>query len=377
MSNQLERLSRVLAKSFNLEPKVLEQSFRLASEADIPAVGKMRRQVFGAAINADDEGYLKWRYFSHPGCPSTLWIFEYRGVVIGAMGTEPVELINHDKCEPAIRSMDAIVDPEFDNRGLGAWMTLFLQARYDCILVCGGNDNSRSMLRKLFRALPARQGYKLMLASNSYLKSKTATPLAALISPAVNAVLSGYHHFKWRKLASPDGVTFEALASIDDLIEILPATPGFLGSVKVYRSKDYLAWRYRENPLASFRVIGAFRGEQLLGYAIYNLDGNCAKDAVNLGRIVDWDIFTNDTITDLLACLIHQVVKDCRASKVEQILITLSDKVSAEAAEKTGFILRNPDSELFVYHKSAQPGDAIFSPQCWYQSISDSDAEGV
>ncbi len=377
MPSQLERLSRVLAQSFNLETRVLEQSFRLASEEDILAVRNMRRRVYDAQINANDEDYLKWRYFRHPGLPSTLWVFEYQGAVIGAMGTEPVELINGDKCEPAIRSMDAIVDPEFDNRGLGAWMTLVLQARYDCILVCGGNEKSRSMLRKLFHPLPMRQGYKLMLASNSYLKSKTAAPVAALISPAVNLLLAGHHRMKWLRLSTAGNVAFRTLDSIDDLIELLPATPGFLGAVKVYRSREYLAWRYRDNPLGTFRVKAAFSGERLLAYAIYNVDGGSAKGPVGIGRIADWDIFTTEAGKGLLPLLFKQVVVEFSHMKVEQILITLSDEVSAEAAEKTGFILRNPDSELFVYHKSAQSGDPIFSPGSWYQSISDSDAEGI
>jgi hypothetical protein len=356
---------------------VLQQSFRLASKDDIPAVGNMRRRVFGAQINANDENYLKWRYFSHPGLASTLWIFEYQGAVIGAMGTEFVELINGDRCEPAIRSMDAIVDPEFDNRGLGAWMTLVLQARYDCILVCGGNEKSRSMLRKLFHPLPMRQGYKLMLASNSYLQRKTAAPVAALLSPVVNILLAVHHRMKWLRLSAPGNVELRTLKSVDELIEILPATPGFLGEVKVYRSREYLAWRYRDNPLGTFRVKAAFSGGRLLGYAIYNLDGGNARDPVAIGRIADWDIFTTEATRDLLALLFQQVAKDCGRLKAEQIFITLSDEMSAEAAAKTGFILRNPDSEFFVYHKSAQPGDAIFSPGSWYQSISDSDAEGI
>lgn len=256
-------------------------------------------------------------------------------------------------------------------------MTLVLQERHSCILVCGGNANSRSMLKKLFHTLPARQGYKLMLASNGYLKKKRGAPLAGLLAPAINLGLACHHRLKWLKLASPEGVDIRTIGSIDELIELLPATPGLLGAVKVYRSAKYLGWRYRDNPRASFLVKGAFRENQLLAYAIYSLDANAEKETINLGRIVDWDIFTTETPSAILSSLYLEVIRHSRRSGAEQIFMTLNDKISAEAAEKSGFVLRDPNSELFVYCKDAQPDDPIFSPELWYQSISDSDADGI
>jgi hypothetical protein len=377
MSSQLERLSSALAKSFKLSTRELAQSFRLATMQDIAAVSDMRRQVFCADIMDNDEEYLQWRYFSHAGFPSNLWIFDYQGATIGAMGTEPVELINCGKQGAAIRSMDAIVDPEFDGRGLGAWMTLMLQERYDCILVCGGNANSRSMLKRLFHTLPARQGYKLMLASNGYLRKGSIAPFAGVIAPAINLMLACHHRLKWLQLSPPEDVEFRTIDSIDKLLDILPDAPGSLGTVKVYRSGKYLAWRYRDNPRASFFVKGAFRQEQLIGFAIYNLNIDSTKETLNVGRIVDWDIFTGEATAEVLSGLYLEVIKQSGLSGAEQLLVTLNDKVSAEAAEKVGFILREPDSELFVYCKDAKPDDPIFSPELWYQSISDSDTEGI
>ena len=94
MSKQFKRLSTVFAKSLGLSTEQLEASFRLATIEEVQTVSSMRRRVFGCSIKDDDERYLEWRYYSHPGFSSTLWVFEYRGEVIGAMGTEPVELLN-------------------------------------------------------------------------------------------------------------------------------------------------------------------------------------------------------------------------------------------------------------------------------------------
>lgn len=377
MSSQFKRLSQVLAKSFNLDTEEMVQSFRLATLEEVPAVSTMRRKVFGPDISDTDEDYLIWRYFRHDGFPSTLWIFEYQGAIIAAMGTEPVELVRCGQLEPAIRSMDAIVDPEFDSRGLGAWMSLVLQERHNCILVCGGNDNSKSMLRKLFKSLPARQSYKFMLASNGYLKKKRIAPVAALIAPAINLLLACNHRLKWLRLSAPKDVEIRAIDSIDELIARLPDSPGLLGTVKVHRSGNYLAWRYRDNPRADFMITGAFRQAQLLGYVIHTLNTDNSAEAIRIGRIVDWDSFAQDAGTEILSSLYVEAIKHSRLAGAEQIVITLNDKQSTEAAEKAGFMLRESDSELFVYYKDAKPDDPIYCAELWYQSTSDSDAEGI
>jgi hypothetical protein len=374
MSSQFQRLSKVLAKSFKLSHEELIQSFRVASATDITAISNMRRQIFGSGIHNDDKEYLKWRYFRSSDLPSTLWVLEYKGAIIAAMGIEPVEIINCGKREPAIRGMDVMVDPEFDNRGLGAWMALVLQERHTCILVCGGNDNSKSMLRKLFHSMPARQYYKLMLRSNGYLKKKAIAPIAKVIALIINPLLTCHHHLKWRQIAPAADVTVYDIESIDELTRFLPEATGLLGEIKVHRSAEYLSWRYKKNPRANVRIVGAFKKNQLIGYVIYDLS---TIDTIKIGRIVDSDIFSPESIAKNLSALYLHAAKCSQRLGAEQILITLNDNASIEAAKHTGFIVRETDSELFVYYKDAKPDDPIYLPDLWYQSTSDSDAEGI
>ena len=376
MSSQFKRLSKALAKSLKLTVEALEKSFRPATIDDLSAVSNMRRREFLAEIKDNDEEYLEWRYFRHAGYSSTLWVFDYQNAVVGAMGTEPVELLICGKGESAIRSMDVIVNPDVGIRGLGAWMTLALQERNSCILVCGGNDSSMSMLKKLFQTLAVRQTYKLMLASSGSLKKKKIAPIAEIIAPAVNIFLACHRRLKWLIISPPKDVEIRSIEHIDELIAHLPDTPGLLGSVKVHRSGRYLAWRYRDNPRASFMIVGAFRQGQLLAYVIYNLNTNSGTENINFGRIVDWDMFSNDACVEILSSLYVEVVKHFIAFGAEQIIITLNDKTSSSAAKKAGFILREAGSDLFVYKKDAKPDDPIFSPELWYQSISDSDTKG-
>ncbi len=172
MSNQFIRLTKVLARSFKLDEEQILSSFRLASLDEISNVSSLRRQIFGAEINEDDEIYLKWRYFDREGYPATLWVFEYEKQIIAALGTEPVQLWKNGEYQAALRNMDAIVEPRFNSRGLGAWMTLALQNQNNCVLVTGGNENSTSMLNKLFTNLAVKNNFKIILHSYHFLHNK-------------------------------------------------------------------------------------------------------------------------------------------------------------------------------------------------------------
>lgn len=374
MSSQFTRLSAVLAKSLSLSIDQLTQSFRPALATEISLISNMRRQIFGRSIKDSDEEYLAWRYFRSTDSPSTLWVFEYQGAIIAVIGTEPVELVNCGKHEAAIRNMDAMVDPLFNNRGLGAWMSLMLQERHTCILVCGANNNSRSMLRKIFHGMPARQNRKLILASEGYFQKRVIPPIAGVMSLITNALLACRHHFKWEKISAPKNVEILTINSIEELCDLMPNGAGYLGDIKVHRSRNYLDWRYRDNPQADVMITGAFKQKKLLGYAVYHLN---TETQFKVGRIVEWDIFSENDRTRILSSIYLQVIMRLKNAGAKEILITLNDKTSIDSAKNTGFILRESDSEIFVYYKGAKSDDPIYSPERWYQSISDADAEGV
>ena len=230
------------------------------------------------------------------------------------------------------------------------------------------------MLRKIFHSMPARQNRKLILASEGYFHKRVIPPIAVVMSLITNVLLACRHHFQWKKISAPKNVEIFTINSIEELCDLLPNSTGHLGDIKVHRSRSYLDWRYRDNPQADVMIIGAFKEKKLLGYALYHLN---TETQFKIGRIVEWDIFSENDRTRILSSIYLQVIMHLKKTGAKEILITLNDKTSIDAAKSAGFILRESDSEMFVYYKGAKSDDPIYSPEHWYQSISDADAEGI
>jgi hypothetical protein len=318
---------------------------------------------------------LRWRYFDRPGYSSTMWVFDFSDQVIAALGTEPVELSREGGIEPALRNIDAIVDPEYDGRGLGAWMTLAMQSQNSCVLVTGGNENSTSMLKKLFTALPVRKSFKIMLHSRFFLEQKFQYPfISRLISPLFDFAFKYYLSMKWVSRALPDNLLLVHFSDVNELLELILDPVGCLGEVKVVRSKAYLKWRYVDKPGSRFWAVGALDNGKLLAYVIYSVDKGRKPDSIREGKIVDWYITSKANATEILASLFVAAAKEMKKRDADEILLVLNDSISEQAAISAGFVFRDLQSDFFVYQSESSDSRHIFSPDAWYQSLGDADS---
>ena len=374
MSNQFNRLTTVLARSFKLDEDQIVSSFRLANLDEVSKVSSLRRQVFGAEIKEDDEIYLKWRYFNREKYPSTLWVFEYNKQVIAALGTEPVQLWKNGEYHAALRNMDAIVEPRFNSRGLGAWMTLALQNQNNYVLVTGGNENSASMLNKLFTRLPVKKNFKIILHSYHFLRNKISNDyIARIISPVVDLTLYLFLNLKWLLISGPNRWKIKHYKDIHLLLPNITDQKGLLGKVKVVRTRDYLKWRYVTNPCIQFYAVGLFNDDVLKGYVIYTYSKAEDSRAVSSAYIMDWDIFSKPEKIRTLSSLFKALIKELKNRGMDEINIVLNDSDSSQAAKKSGFIFRYTDPNFFVFGKNLPEDDLIFSSDAWYHSLGDSD----
>lgn len=374
MSSQFKRLTKVLARSFELDEEKILSCFRLATLDDILKVSSLRRQVFGDEITDEDEKYLKWRYLERDGYSSTLWVFEYNKQIIAALGTEPVQLWRNGEIRSALRNMDAIVEPDYNSRGLGAWMTLAIQSQNDCVLVTGGNENSTSMLNKLFTSLVVKKHFKVILHSYHYLHNKLSNDLLVrLISPIVDMSLLLFLKIKWLYITRPGTWNIEFISDINRLLPYIDDQPGLLGKVKVLRSAEYLKWRYADNCCARFHAVAIFDNNVLLGYLIYTCDKAKGADALTEGYIMDWNVFSTPEIHRVLSLLFKISIREIKNRGADEVNLDLNDSDSSHAAKASGFIFRYADPKFFVFSNDLAENDLIFSPDAWYHSLGDSD----
>lgn len=375
--NQFERLSKVLAKSFEIDEQSLLSRFRLAEPEEIARVSALRRQVFGnEEIKENDELYLKWRYFDREGYAKTLWVFEYEYKIIAALGTEPVDLWHDGRIIKALRNMDVIVDPSYNNRGIGAWMTLAMQKTNDCILVTGGNENSASMLAKLFTRLSVKKHYKIILHSRYFLSNKLSKDSTArLISPFFDLFSNLRLLYKWVFIKESPDWRVEQFNSISQILPFIPndRLVGSFGRVKVLRTAEYLKWRYAPSERNQIRAFALFEQTDLLGYVISLTENVTTGDSLSRAFIMDWDVFSKSENEKILTSLLKASLKELKQAGMDEINMMLSDAASASAATRAGFIYRYEDPNFFVFHKKADKAAPIFSADAWYHSLGDAD----
>lgn len=374
MSDQFKRLTKVLAKSFSLNDESLQSCFRIAEVEEISKISALRRHVFEDEIKDNDELYLSWRYFGREQNTSTLWVFEFDNRIIASMGTEPVDLWYNGKIIKALRNMDAIVDPGYNSRGLGAWMTLAMQNTNDCVLVTGGNKNSSSMLNKLFTALNVRKNYKIILHSQYFLRNKINNAvIIKILTPFLDTLLALYLNIKLSFITQPESWKIEYYDDIQSLLPYVKEQTGVLGKVRVLRSDSYLNWRYSMNPCSKFNVLAMFDGQNCLGYVIYIIFGSVGSSMALEAYIMDWDVFNESSKSQILSSLFKATVREIQARGMDEINVELNDKDSERSAMDTGFIFRYEDPNFFVFHKNLSSDDDLFSAGAWYHSLGDSD----
>lgn len=361
-----------MAKSFGLTDSELLANFKPAREDQLKQVCQLRQQVFGGFDPQEDERYLKWRYLSHPKCDSCLWVFEHNDKVIAAIGCEPVELVCEDKTLDAIRSMDIIVAPEYDGRGLGAWMNLYMQTHHACVLASGATESSFSMLKKMTTSLPVRKNYRLLFKTQHLIANKLGSPLAAVfVAPVLDTWLKIKRTVCRAKLNNLENhLTIREIQSVDELIAKLPDHQGVLGEVKVLRNKDYLRWRYGNNPNYQFNIHGLFSNNQLIGYVISRITN---EDQSIQGDILDWDLFEQENQANRLAHLFISAVDNAITLGAEYMLILLNDEITEESIRNIGFGLTKIDSRFFIHCNHPEEWAPIFEAKNWYQSFSDFD----
>lgn len=374
MSKQFNRLSRILAKSFKLDEERLHTSFRLARLDDIPSVSDLRIKVFGDSIKAYDREYLQWRYFGREGYPSTLWVFDYNDQVIAALGTEPVEVWIEDHIEPALKNMDAIVEPKFDGRGLGAWMTLAIQEKNVFVLVAGGNENSTSMLDKLFTALPARNNYKIIFNAGNFLEQKFHNSnFIRLITPVVNLMAYLFYSLLWLTRSVPGHLSLRYFKGVDQLIDHIENPIGCIGDIKVVRTQSYLKWRYADNPGTDYYTVALFDQDKLVAYVLYKYEDGWGQGATRMGQIIDWYVKLPGHARDILTFLFIASVKDLKQKGSDEVMMVLTDDLSHQSAKAAGFSFRYVESTFFVYHSQSEENSSIYSAKAWYHSLGDTD----
>ena len=113
------------------------------------------------------------------------------------------------------------------------------------------------------------------------------------------------------------------------------------------RNKEYLNWRYGQNPLHEFHVIKLLKKNSVCGYAIFNFSSD--------KRMIVYDLFSdasNGVERNLIACLLI-TAKRHGFETIEISLLIPNPWIST--LKKYGFISRPSPSEVYAFLSDNSP----------------------
>jgi hypothetical protein len=376
VKDSFERLIPYVSQSFGLSQDELVRSYRPAMESELPNILAFRRLV-NDGMWWDDRAFVEWRYFSRKTSTgeSPYWIFVWNGEVVGACGLEPVSLVVDGVPLEATRTLDIMVRPDLDGRGLGAFMNLVLFRHFPITMVTGSNAKSHQMLMRMFHHVTDLKFWKFVIHARSVVENRVSLgPFTPLMTSSINLILAvtRLRH----RVAPPEGCSIREIDTFDSRVVELSKMCELPGRVLVRRSDDYLNWRFVHNPRCRYRILGAFRGTRLEAYVVTRLNvarPNPRREA----EIVDWLAApVTDAGSTVLPALIQAGTDGLQRDGAELVSCAAVSRDLAPLMEAVGFRFR-PGERLpfFVRAADASLQERLSSADSWFLTRGDVDVE--
>lgn len=340
----------------------------------------LRRDVSGD-IAWNDERYVRWRYFDNPykvNGEVPYLVFEREGTIIGGVGLEPITILHEGKTIPAVRSLDIMVRPEFEGRGLGALLNLEVLDRFTTVMTLNTNNKSTHLVIKLFQRMSDLPIYFMICKTESLLSKHLH--LGALSGPASylsDALFSILRHTRSRHL--PPNFELRRLERFDSSVDLMRRVePGaYPDIISVQRDKEKLNWRFFSNPRRDYRALGAMRNGALVGYVVYCVKPTEAGDVCE-GVIADWHSIEVPEIgrNRLVSLLLHEAVELLIGEGASVIRCLASDPGSWAALDKNGFYRKaHQVCPFFIQSSDAGLRKSLTEGNRWFVTDFDNDVE--
>lgn len=378
---QFERLTKGLARSLGYTADQLLSGFSPAEMEDLDAVIRFRKENLGVTPHWDEKGYFTWRYsFSVPDSGmrrgNDLWLVKIDGEILGMIGAQRMPLQVDSETVEAIHPMDLLVANRINGGGLGAWMQLALNRTTDILVVIGANDNSASMVQRIFHPMPSRPVWKLMLNTRDFLLRHIGIGfVAGALSVVLNPWFRGMVYLKIHRHIDA-GLEARDLSVFPQEVEQLSRSHGG-GFLFRPRSADFLNWKFVENPNMHYERVGYYRSGQLVGYVVTQLSDATPGRSFTV-KIVDFLWREEGNIagrSGLPEALFAATIVRFRKRGASLIKVSTYGARARGIVKAVGFIQRDENLLFSLSCNVSELESTVYQPERWFLTDADAHAE--
>jgi len=305
-------------------------SFRKSVQEDVSRISEFRKNYFryNSSLRCYEPEYYAWKCFSNPCQKGEMWLSEMNGEIVGLCTLTPKKMKVMDAFVDGAEAGDSFTRPDF--RRLGISTQLNMSARESTlsrgITLLYNVPGRLSWLRdstKLGHAEVPIKLYQLfkplniswMLNNNHVISRRLKITLysTAFQWPLTAVVCFLKSRFCHHIPGFSSGIFVQKVEQFPDDIDIFGEQAARSFDVMLVCNRNYLNWRYLENPDKYSIYIAADNKQNTLGYLVSKI---CCHGKVKVGYIVD---FLTLAKTPVLEKLVSVCLEEFRLGKVSYI----------------------------------------------------------
>jgi len=371
MQLTLKKVSPILSKSLDMASSSLERCFMPATEDDVEDILKLRKVLFKYECLWDDNKYIRWRFdFSDPGNykKNHIWVFKYNEEILGIVGATHINLQINGKHQSAHHATDILVRSDYNGSGLGGWLALALTEKMPVLISTGANDDSRSMMARLYHPVPRWQVWKLPIRF-SVLLSKKWPGIPAYLSNMIAAPFDFLLTLRRKRkgVNRPEGFNTKVLEQIPSEIDKFESSNK---DIHVERNETYLNWRYVENPRVDFTILGMYIEDVLIGIGVSRMYTPIQARHKH-ACIFEW-IGSNEKYSTLV---LDATTEYLVSKGVKLIHANAYGKKARHDFSSLGFIERKEEDCIYVISSDKNIQHQLSEANDWMLTAGDSDSD--
>lgn len=280
-------------------------------------------------IEISDERFLQWQYFNNPAGKALIKLAKSDdNKVVGQYVIIPMKIKVNEKIVDSTLSLNTLTRKEYRGKGIftGLADAVYNQCKEDKLEFTYGFPNQNSypgFMKKLqFTDLGSIPLMVYPLNIEKLVLKKFNSNLLAKLSSFFRCIFN-------IKLKDNDNIEIKTIdENLDDFNKFWENIKDKYKVIGV-RNSDYIKWRYKEVPVREYSILGAYRNDELVSYAVLR---NTEIEKFNCGMIVDFMVkegeilagiklikeaaakFKNDGM-ELMGCLIGENTEEYKILK--------------------------------------------------------------